>query len=52
MTNIITINERINLQSSLDGGQAFRWHNNKGKYRGVIGTGRTRKHLIKGEDTP
>tara|TARA_B110000438_G_C15771514_1_gene632136 strand:- start:390 stop:1235 length:846 start_codon:yes stop_codon:yes gene_type:complete len=37
MTNIITINERINLQSSLDGGQAFRWHNNKGKYRGVIG---------------
>ena len=36
MINIIEINEKINLESSLDGGQAFRWHNNNGQYRGVI----------------
>lgn len=37
MIKKIEINEKINLQSSLDGGQAFRWHLIKGKYRGVIG---------------
>ena len=27
----------VDLQSTLDGGQAFRWHRNGDHYRGVIG---------------